>query len=66
MVEDLELGMVAMMKLPVLEEETVSRSFRFVPDGTVGPVCTKLYNRITGIQFGEVEDIHGWCHHVDL
>ncbi|MBQ2565637.1 MAG: branched-chain amino acid aminotransferase [Bacteroidales bacterium] len=51
---------------PVLEEETVSRSFRFVPDGTVGPVCTKLYNRITGIQFGEVEDIHGWCHHVDL
>ncbi|MBQ6086927.1 MAG: branched-chain amino acid aminotransferase [Bacteroidales bacterium] len=51
---------------PVLEEDAISRSFRFVPDGVVGPVCTKLYKRITGIQFGEEEDIHGWCHPVKL
>ena len=50
---------------PVLEEDTIARSYRFTPDGEVGPVCTKLYRRITGIQFGESEDTHGWCHYVD-
>jgi branched-chain amino acid aminotransferase len=47
---------------PVLAGEEVACTWRFVPDGSVGPVCTKLYKRITGIQFGEVEDTHGWCH----
>jgi branched-chain amino acid aminotransferase len=47
---------------PVLENPEVSKVFRFRPDGEVGPVCTKLYKQITGIQFGELEDIHGWCH----
>lgn len=50
---------------PVLEEDAIARSYRFTPDGEVGPVCTKLYRRITGIQFGEIEDTHGWCHYVD-
>ena len=49
---------------PVLAEPTVSRSFRYEEDGAVGPWCTKLYKRITGIQFGEIEDIHGWCHKI--
>ena len=49
---------------PVLAEPTVSRVFRYEEDGAVGPVCTKLYKRITGIQFGEIEDIHGWCHKI--
>ena len=47
---------------PVLEAPEVSRTWRFVPDGAVGPVSTKLYRQITGIQFGEIEDVHGWCH----
>jgi len=50
---------------PILEEDAIARSYRFTPDGEVGPVCTKLYRRITGIQFGEIEDTHGWCHFVD-
>ena len=50
---------------PVLEEDAIARSYRFTPDGEVGPVCTKLYRSITGIQFGEIEDTHGWCHFVD-
>ena len=49
---------------PVLEEEEVTASFRFCEDGAVGPMCTKLYRHLTGIQFGEVEDTHGWCHPV--
>ena len=51
---------------PVLEEPAVSQSFRYFPDGEVGPVSTKLYKHITGIQFGETEDVHGWCRHIDL
>lgn len=50
---------------PTLEGDVVSKSYRFVPDGVVGPVCTKLYKRITGIQFGELEDTHGWCHYIE-
>ena len=49
---------------PVLREPLVTRSFRYEPDGAVGPVCTKLYKQITGIQFGELEDTHGWCHKI--
>lgn len=29
-------------------------------DGEPGPVVTALYNRLRGIQLGEVEDTHGW------
>lgn len=47
---------------PVLEAPEVSRVFRFRPDGEVGPACTRLYRQITGIQFGELDDPHGWCH----
>ena len=49
---------------PVLEESFVEKSFRFCPDGEVGPVSQKLYERITSIQNGEAEDIHGWCHYI--
>ena len=49
---------------PVLEDPFVGKSFRFFPDGEVGPVSRKLYARITSIQNGEAEDIHGWCHFI--
>ena len=26
----------------------------------IGPVLRKLYDRMTGIQYGEVEDTHNW------
>ena len=50
---------------PVLESPEVSRSFRFGDGGAVGPWSTALYRRITAIQSGEAEDIHGWCHFVE-
>lgn len=46
---------------PVLEEDAVSASYHYFDDGEVGPVCQKLYKQLTGIQFGEIPDIHGWC-----
>lgn len=49
---------------PVLEEPEVTESYRFFDDGVVGLVCQKLYKQITGIQFGEIPDSHGWCHEI--
>jgi branched-chain amino acid aminotransferase len=47
---------------PTIEGKEVTKIYRFLPDGTVGPVCQKLYKTITGIQFGELPDTHGWCY----
>lgn len=49
---------------PVLEEDAVSTTYRFFDDGEVGPVCQRLYKHLTGIQFGEIADEHGWCQEV--
>ena len=38
------------------EECTKSYSYQ-----AAGPISRKLYNHLTGIQYGEVEDTHGWC-----
>ena len=29
-------------------------------DGKPGPVCTKLYNKLRAIQYGDEPDTHGW------
>lgn len=49
---------------PRLAEPEVERSFRFCPDSEVGPTLAKLYKQITGIQFGDLPDTHGWCYEV--
>lgn len=36
------------------------KEYMFRPDGTAGPVCTKLYKQLTGIQLGEIEDKFSW------
>ena len=40
-----------------LEEK---KSFVFSKDGKPGPVCTRLYNLLRGIQYGTEPDVHGW------
>ena len=35
--------------------------YQYSKDGEAGPWCKKLYARLTGIQYGEVEDKFGWC-----
>ena len=49
---------------PVLGGEEIERSFTYGEPEKVGPVCTKLYKTLTGIQSGELPDTHGWCHEV--
>ena len=29
-------------------------------DGKPGPLCTKLYNKLRDIQYGDEPDTHGW------
>lgn len=37
-----------------------NKSYVFCKDGEAGPVCTKLYNRLRAIQYGDEEDKFGW------
>jgi branched-chain amino acid aminotransferase len=37
-----------------------------VNDQKIGPVAQKFYDTITGIQYGEIEDTHGWINHFEL
>ena len=43
-----------------IDDPENNRSYVISPDGKPGPICTKLYNTLRGIQLGEVEDVHGW------
>ena len=48
---------------PTLESEEVTR-YTFVEEGC-GPKSQKLYDLITSIQYGEVEDPFGWIVEVE-
>lgn len=37
-----------------------NKSYVFSKDGEAGPVCTKLYNRLRAIQYGDEEDKFSW------
>jgi branched-chain amino acid aminotransferase len=34
--------------------------YTFCKDGKAGPISTKLYNYLVGLQYGEVEDTFEW------
>ena len=36
------------------------KSYVISKDGKPGPICTKLYHHLRGIQYGTEPDIHGW------
>jgi len=40
------------------------KDYRFGSDETAGPVITKLYKNLTGIQYGEIEDKFNWLMEV--
>ena len=43
-----------------IDDPENNRSYVISKDGKPGPVCTKLYNTLRGIQLGELEDVHNW------
>lgn len=42
-----------------------NKSYVLSKDGKPGPICKKLYDRIRAIQYGEIEDTHGWVTILD-
>ncbi len=49
----------------LIVDRDTGREYHYCKDGKPGPITTRLYNTLTGIQFGEVEDTHGWNLIVD-
>ncbi|MBP5708366.1 MAG: branched-chain amino acid aminotransferase [Bacteroidales bacterium] len=47
-------------------DPSVDKKYVIAKDGKPGPICTKLYERYTAIQFGEAEDIFGWMTEVPI
>jgi len=40
---------------------------QYLADGEVcGPITKKLYDYLTGIQHGEIEDKYGWTREIDV
>jgi hypothetical protein len=49
---------------PVWEITRGNDVIKISDSDTVGPHLQKLYETMQGIQYGVLEDIHGWCHQV--
>ncbi len=48
-----------------IDDPVNNKSYVISKDGKPGPVCTKLYNKLRGIQYGEEPDAHGWITFVE-
>lgn len=47
---------------PIAEIHDLDNGHKYIisKDGNPGPITTELYNRLRGIQLGEIDDVHGW------
>jgi branched-chain amino acid aminotransferase len=45
----------------MIQDRDTGEVYQYSKDGNAGPWSQKLYNRLTGIQYGEVEDKFNWC-----
>ncbi len=50
----------------LIDDRDTGKIIKLAKDGQPGPWCQKLYNRLTGIQFGEQDDKFGWCEIIDV
>ncbi len=48
-----------------IDDYDEKKSYIFSHDGKPGPVCSKLYNKLRAIQYGDEADTHGWVTLVD-
>lgn len=48
-----------------LDDIDNNKSYVFSKDGKPGPICTKLYNKLRAIQYGDEADIHNWVTVLD-
>ncbi|HNV45987.1 MAG TPA: branched-chain amino acid aminotransferase [Spirochaetota bacterium] len=63
-----EIGAVgtAAVITPVYRIRYRDRDFTFGKPDVAGPMLTKLYEQLTGIQYGEIEDRHGWLDVIEV
>src|SRR5690554_921936 len=47
---------------PILRIDDLSedKTYEFCKEGQPGPISKKLYDKLRAIQYGDVEDVHGW------
>jgi branched-chain amino acid aminotransferase len=45
----------------MIQDRDTGHIYQYSKNGNVGSWCKKLYERLTGIQYGEIEDKFGWC-----
>jgi branched-chain amino acid aminotransferase len=43
-----------------IDDPENDHSYILAKDGKPGPVCTKLYNKLRAIQYGDEPDSYGW------
>lgn len=43
-----------------IDDYDEKKSYVFSKDGKPGPISTKLYEKLRGIQYGDEPDSHGW------
>jgi len=48
-----------------IDDLDMNKTYEFNKTGECGPVCTKLYNQLRAIQYGDAPDTHGWVKFVD-
>jgi branched-chain amino acid aminotransferase len=56
----------AVVITPVYAIQHGEKTYTFGKENEAGPTLTKLYNEITGIQYGEIDDRHNWMFRVDI
>ena len=56
----------AVVITPVYSIRYGKKLFTFGKEHEAGPTLTKLYNEITGIQYGEIPDRHHWMYKVNV
>lgn len=44
-----------------IDDLDTGKKYVIAKDGQPGPIVTRLYETIRGIQYGELPDTHGWC-----
>ncbi len=49
-----------------IDDLETGKSYVFSKDGKPGPVCTKLYNKLRAIQYGDEPDTYGWVTVLDI
>ena len=49
-----------------IDDLEMGKSYVMSKDGKPGPVCTKLYEKLRAIQYGDAPDLYGWVTVLDI